>query len=126
MIKLERKERPGDRSRKRISLPREGVIPMFNDGMMTVEVAHEASARRLVRKGYSRIPTGGQAPTTATKPTPTDSAPAIADMGIKALIVRKGIEFLRLKVCDRGQESRLNQTYKEQEAARETAKANKP
>lgn len=42
-------------------------------------------------------------------------------MGVKALVIKQGVEFLRLRVCSREQEKQLDQVLKTQEQDREAA-----
>jgi hypothetical protein len=42
----------------------------------------------------------------------------LGEMGIKVLIVREGIQFMRLKACGHEQEKKLNKILEEQEAKR--------
>ena len=90
MITMTRKERKGDRSRSRLSMPREQIVPIYQDGMVVVTALHEASARRLERMGYRRVPAvelkvKPAAPVEATKPAAVDTEPALHDLGVKAL-----------------------------------------
>ena len=98
MIKMTRKERKGDRSRSRIAMPSEQIVPVFQDGMVVVVAHHESSIRKLLRMGYRQVPeaelkakpqpktqTKPAAPVEATKPAAVDTEPALHDLCIKAL-----------------------------------------
>ena len=96
MIKMARKERKGDRSRSRIAMPREQLVPVFQDGMVVVVVNHESSIRKLLRLGFRQVPEAElkakpkaqvkpPAPAEATLPAAVDTEPALHDLGVKAL-----------------------------------------
>jgi hypothetical protein len=68
MIKLQRPEKRGDRSRKRENAHTESPVKVFVDGMVQVEVSRPATASRLQRMGWQVV--------TEAKPAAPDTASA--------------------------------------------------
>lgn len=66
-MKLERKERSGDRSRPKIHTHGEVVRPIFEGGMVKVECKSLNTARALKRLGFVEV---AKAPAPQAKPKP--------------------------------------------------------
>ena len=55
MYTMTRPQRPGDRSRRSIKTPRESVVPVINDGIVTVKVASMSAVKALSRRKHGFI-----------------------------------------------------------------------
>ena len=97
-MQLYRKERKGDRSRRRISTPRESVTPTFKDGMVYVECRNTTTTAILQRRhGFAPVllaDTPAKTPPIVPTPKPTPKRaepPATRAEELKA----KSVKFLR-------------------------------
>ena len=71
MVKLQRPEKRGDRSRKREPAYGEAPVKQYIDGMVQVEVSRPATVSRLVGLGWALIPS--DTIVTAAKPDAPDA-----------------------------------------------------
>ena len=89
-MKLERKERPGDRNRPKIHTHGEAVRPTFESGMVKVECKSLNAARALKRRGFVEVPEVPAAEAAPARPKPKAKAKSKPKTKAKSKAKSKG------------------------------------
>ena len=75
MGKMHRKAHASDRSRRRVHLYHEALMPTYEGTMIIVEPTHAASIKRLQRLGWTPVPEEAVAPAPVVTVTETAVVP---------------------------------------------------
>jgi hypothetical protein len=108
---LERKERAGDRSRRRLSMPNESPEKQYAGGMVRISVKSAAAARIAKRHGFievapasgerKRVPPPTPAPATVSPSHPPAPEPAREEPGVHRVADLHRVDVRSMAKSDR-------------------------